>query len=82
MRDGLVQMADILNIQQVGEAPLLGIEGVPFLVGNPDELKVLQKYAMPEFVKIAPSTTRRSSTPCRGRRSTSTPRSRPTSSTG
>ena len=53
MRDGLVQMADILNIQQVGEAPLLGIEGVPFLVGNPDELKVLQKYAMPEFVKIA-----------------------------
>ena len=46
-------MADILNIQQVGEAPLLGIEGVPFLVGNPDELKVLQKYAMPEFVKIA-----------------------------
>ena len=53
VRDGLVQMADILNIQQVGEAPLLGIEGVPFLVGNPDELKVLQKYAMPEFVKIA-----------------------------
>ena len=53
VRDGLVPMADILNIQQVGEAPLLGIEGVPFLVGNPDELKVLQKYAMPEFVKIA-----------------------------
>jgi TRAP-type C4-dicarboxylate transport system substrate-binding protein len=53
VRDGLVPMADILNIQQVGEAPLLGIEGVPFLVANPDELKVLQKYAMPEFVKIA-----------------------------
>ena len=44
VRDGLVPMADILNIQQVGEAPLLGIEGVPFLVGNADELKVLQKY--------------------------------------
>jgi len=53
VRDGLVPMADILNIQQVGDAPLLGIEGVPFLVGNPDELKVLQKYARPEFDKIA-----------------------------
>lgn len=53
VRDGLVPMADILNIQQVGEAPLLGIEGVPFLVSNADELKVLQKYARPEFDKIA-----------------------------
>ncbi len=53
VRDGLVPMADILNIQQVGDAPLLGIEGVPFLVGNADELKVLQKYARPEFEKIA-----------------------------
>ena len=46
-------MADILNIQQVGDAPLLGIEGVPFLVGSADDLKVLQKYARPEFDKIA-----------------------------
>jgi TRAP-type C4-dicarboxylate transport system substrate-binding protein len=53
VRDGLVPMADILNIQQVGDAPLLGIEGVPFLVANADELKVLQKYARPEFDKIA-----------------------------
>ena len=53
VRDGLVPMADILNIQQVGEAPLMGIEGVPFLVGNADELKALQKYARPEFDKIA-----------------------------
>jgi TRAP-type C4-dicarboxylate transport system substrate-binding protein len=53
VRDGLVPMADILNIQQVGEAPLLGVEGVPFLVSSPDELKVLQKYARPEFDKIA-----------------------------
>jgi TRAP-type C4-dicarboxylate transport system substrate-binding protein len=53
VRDGLVPMADILNIQQVGDAPLLGIEGVPFLVGNADDLKVLQKYARPEFDKIA-----------------------------
>ncbi len=53
VRDGHVPMADILNIQQVGDAPLLGIEGVPFLVANADELKVLQKYARPEFDKIA-----------------------------
>lgn len=53
VRDGMVPMADILNIQQVGDAPLLGIEGVPFLVGSADELKVLQKYARPEFDKIA-----------------------------
>jgi TRAP-type C4-dicarboxylate transport system substrate-binding protein len=53
VRDGLVPMADILNIQQVGEAPLLGIEGVPFLVSNPDELRQLQKFARPEFNAIA-----------------------------
>ena len=53
VRDGLVPMADILNIQQVGEAPLLGIEGVPFLVGNADELRELQRFARPEFEKIA-----------------------------
>jgi TRAP-type C4-dicarboxylate transport system substrate-binding protein len=53
VRDGLVPMADILNIQAVGDAPLLGVEGVPFLVGNANELKVLQKYARPEFDKIA-----------------------------
>ena len=53
VRDGLVPMADILNIQAVGEAPLLGVEGVPFLISNADELKMLQKYARPEFDKIA-----------------------------
>lgn len=53
VRDGLVPMADVLNIQAVGDAPLLGVEGVPFLVGSAAELKVLQKYALPEFHKIA-----------------------------
>lgn len=53
VRDGLVPMADVLNIQQVGDAPLLGLEGVPFLVANANELKVLQKYARPEYDKIA-----------------------------
>jgi TRAP-type C4-dicarboxylate transport system substrate-binding protein len=53
VRDGLVPMADILNIQQVGDEPMMGIEGIPFLVGSADELKVLQKHIRPEYEKIA-----------------------------
>jgi TRAP-type C4-dicarboxylate transport system substrate-binding protein len=53
VRDGLVPMADILNIQQIGDEPLLGTEGIPFLVGNGDELKVLHKYLRAEYEKIA-----------------------------
>ncbi len=53
VRDGLVPMADVLNIQQVGDEPLLGTESIPFLVGAPDELKALHKYLRPEYEKIA-----------------------------
>jgi TRAP-type C4-dicarboxylate transport system substrate-binding protein len=53
VRDGLVPMADILNIQQIGDEPLLGTEGIPFLVGNGDELKVLHKYLRAEYEKVA-----------------------------
>lgn len=53
VRDGLVPMADVLNIQQIGDEPLLGTESLPFLVGSPDELKVLHKYLRPEYEKIA-----------------------------
>ena len=53
VRDGLVPMADILNVQQVGDEPMFGIEGIPFLVGTIDELKVLHKYIRPEYEKIA-----------------------------
>jgi TRAP-type C4-dicarboxylate transport system substrate-binding protein len=53
VRDGLVPMADILNIQQIGDEPLLGTEGVPFLAGSADELKVLHKYLRPEYEKVA-----------------------------
>ena len=75
VRDGLVPMADMLNIQQVGDEPLLGIEGIPFLAVSMDELKVLHKYVRPEYDKIAEqATTRRSSTSCPGRRSIFTSR--------
>jgi len=52
VRDGLVQMADVLNIQQVGDEPFMGVESIPFLVGNPQELKVLHKFVRPEYEKI------------------------------
>jgi TRAP-type C4-dicarboxylate transport system substrate-binding protein len=53
VRDGLLPMADILNIQQVGDEPLLGVEGIPFISNNIDELKILHKHIRPEFEKIA-----------------------------
>ena len=52
VRDGLVPMADILNIQQVGDEPLLGVESIPFISNNVDELKVLHKYLRPEYEKV------------------------------
>lgn len=53
VRDGLVPLADVLNIQQVGDEPFLGVEGIPFLAGSTEELKVLHKYVRPEYEKIA-----------------------------
>ncbi len=53
VRDGLVPMADVLNIQQIGDEPVLGTEGIPFLVGNADELKVLHKHLRPVYEQVA-----------------------------
>src|SRR5262245_27019127 len=54
VRDGLVPMADILDVQQIGDEPLMGIPGIPFLAGSPDELKVLlNKHLRPEYDRIA-----------------------------
>jgi TRAP-type C4-dicarboxylate transport system substrate-binding protein len=53
VRDGLIPMADVLNIQQIGDEPVLGTEGVPFLVSSPDELKVLHKYLRPVYEDVA-----------------------------
>jgi TRAP-type C4-dicarboxylate transport system substrate-binding protein len=53
VRDGLVPMADVLNIQQIGDEPILGVEGIPFICNNVDELKVLHKYLRPEYEKVA-----------------------------
>lgn len=53
VRDGLVPMADILNNQQIGDEPAMGVESISFLVGSFDELKVLHKHLMPEYERIA-----------------------------
>lgn len=53
VRDGIVPMADMLLSQQVGDEPLLGLESVPYLTRNLDELAVLQKHAMPYYEKVA-----------------------------
>ena len=53
VRDGLVPMADILDVQQIGDEPFMGIPGIPFLAGSPDELKVLEKHLRPDYERIA-----------------------------
>lgn len=53
VRDGIVQVADMLMTQQVGQAPLLGLESVPYLTRNYQELAQLQKIAIPYYQKIA-----------------------------
>ncbi|KAB2853956.1 MAG: TRAP transporter substrate-binding protein [Bauldia sp.] len=53
VRDGLVPIADVLNIQQIGDEPMLGTESIPFLVSSDKELRILHKYIRPEFEAIA-----------------------------
>jgi TRAP-type C4-dicarboxylate transport system substrate-binding protein len=53
VRDGLVPAADILTAQQIGDEPLFGAEGVPFLVKSQEELRTLHKFLRPEFEKAA-----------------------------
>src|ERR1043165_6353858 len=53
VRDGLVPLADILNIQQIGDEPMPGTEATPSLVGSDQELKILHKYLRPEYEAIA-----------------------------
>jgi TRAP-type C4-dicarboxylate transport system substrate-binding protein len=52
VRDGLVPMADILLSQQVGDAPFLGIEVIPFLMNDDEERKILHKHVRPEIERI------------------------------
>jgi TRAP-type C4-dicarboxylate transport system substrate-binding protein len=51
--NGLVPMADLLGAQAAGNAPILKLENLPFLVESPDELKTLHTFLAPEFEKVA-----------------------------
>lgn len=53
VRDGLVPIADILMNQQVGEAPILGVETLPFLAPTPAELALLHKFFRPKIEQVA-----------------------------
>lgn len=53
VRDGLIPMADILNIQQIGDEPVLGTEGVPFLVGSESDLRALHVHLRPVYEAVA-----------------------------
>lgn len=53
VRDGLVPMAEYLNVQQVGDEPFLGIDAIPFLAASSDELRVLQKHIRPGYDQVA-----------------------------
>ena len=47
VRDGLVPIGEMLMNQQLGEAPIVGVEGLPYLVRNMDELKILHNHFRP-----------------------------------
>lgn len=53
VRDGIVDMADLLMSQQVGEEPLMGLQGLPYLVRNASEQMTMGTVAGPYYAKIA-----------------------------
>jgi TRAP-type transport system periplasmic protein len=53
LRDGLVPIGDFYLGQQVGEVPIMGLEGQPYLVDGIDGLKKLYKFWRPELDKKA-----------------------------
>lgn len=53
VRDGLVPIGDVYLSQQVGEAPILGLESIPYLVSDYDELRVLHQSFRPVVEEVA-----------------------------
>ena len=53
VRDGLVPIGDVLLMQQVGEAPIMGLEAQPYLVGGFDDLEILHKHYLPALAEVA-----------------------------
>jgi TRAP-type transport system periplasmic protein len=53
VRDGLAPIGEMLLNQQVGEAPLLGLEATPYLSSGYSDLAKLHKHWLPEVAKVA-----------------------------
>lgn len=49
LEDGTVALAEYAGFQNVGDLPLLGIESLPFLVDDYDQLKVMHSFARPAW---------------------------------
>jgi TRAP-type transport system periplasmic protein len=47
--DGVVPMAEMAGFQNVGDVPLLGIESIPFMIANYDELKTMHDLVRPAW---------------------------------
>lgn len=50
IEDGTVAMAEFAGFQNVGDVPLLGIESLPFLVDNYDQLRAMHSFVRPQWV--------------------------------
>jgi len=52
VENGIVQMADMLLLLQAGEAPMLGIDTLPYLIQGQDEMKAWLEVAGPTYDEI------------------------------
>ena len=52
LEEGIVDMAEMPAFQQVGSEPLLGIESLPYLVRNQDDLRLLFQVLRPKIEAI------------------------------
>jgi len=50
IEDGTVAMAEFAGFQNVGDVPLLGIESLPFLVDNYEQLRTMHSFVRPQWV--------------------------------
>ena len=53
MRDGLVPIGEMNLAQQVGEAPLVGLESTPFLISGYSDLATFHKHWLPHMQGVA-----------------------------
>ncbi len=49
LEDGTVAMAEFAGFQNVGDLPILGMESLPFLVDDYDQLRVMHQVARPTW---------------------------------